>query len=306
MKILIADDDQISRMITKAAVEQSGHECIVAVDGDSAWQLYKEHSPEAVVTDLMMPGLNGLDLCRAIRAAEEDRYTYVILVTSHGSRKDVLAGMEAGADDYVTKPLDPFSLHIRLLAAQRITSLHADLARYRSALSEQARTDPLTKLHNRLKLAEDLGALHSGGVTGHNYCLAMVDVDNFKSYNDIYGHQAGDAALVAIASTLASEVRKSDAVYRFGGEEFLLVLRDQEAPGARMVMERVRSAVQSLRIEHSGDPDGVLTISAGISAFTDGHRAGTEQLLREADLALYASKASGRNRVSLADALRSE
>ncbi len=115
------------------------------------------------MTDLMMPGLNGLDLCRAIRAAEEDRYTYVILVTSHGSRKDVLAGMEAGADDYVTKPLDPFSLHIRLLAAQRITSLHADLARYRSALSEQARTDPLTKLHNRLKLAEDLGALHSGG-----------------------------------------------------------------------------------------------------------------------------------------------
>ncbi|WP_420178871.1 diguanylate cyclase [Paenarthrobacter sp. TA1.8] len=306
MKILIADDDQISRMITKAAVEQSGHECIVAVDGDSAWQLYKEHSPEAVVTDLMMPGLNGLDLCRAIRAAEEDRYTYVILVTSHGSRKDVLAGMEAGADDYVTKPLDPFSLHIRLLAAQRITSLHADLARYRSALSEQARTDPLTKLHNRLKLAEDLGALHSGGVTGHNYCLAMVDVDNFKSYNDIYGHQAGDAALVAIASTLASEVRKSDAVYRFGGEEFLLVLRDQEAPGARMVMERVRSAVQSLRIEHSGDPDGVLTISAGISAYTEGRRAGTEQLLREADLALYAAKASGRNRVTLADALRSE
>lgn len=306
MKILIADDDQISRMITKAAVEQSGHECIVAVDGDSAWQLYKEHSPEAVVTDLMMPGLNGLDLCRAIRAVDEDSYTYVILVTSHGSRKDVLAGMEAGADDYVTKPLDPFSLHIRLLAAQRITSLHADLARYRSALSEQARTDPLTKLHNRLKLAEDLGTLHGGSMTVYHYCLAMVDVDNFKSYNDIYGHQAGDAALVAIASTLAGQVRKSDGVYRFGGEEFLLVLRDQEASDARIVMERVRQAVQSLRIEHSGDPDGVLTISAGVSAFTEGHRAGTEQLLREADLALYAAKASGRNRVSLADALRSE
>ncbi|KUM35498.1 diguanylate cyclase [Arthrobacter sp. EpRS71] len=300
MKILIADDDQISRMITKAAVEQSGHECIVAVDGDSAWQLYKEHSPEAVVTDLMMPGLNGLDLCRAIRAAEDDSYTYVILVTSHGSRKDVLAGMEAGADDYVTKPLDPFSLHIRLLAAQRITSLHADLARYRSALTEQARTDPLTKLHNRLKLAEDLGTLD------RDYCLAMVDVDNFKSYNDIYGHQAGDAALISIAATLAGEVRKSDAVYRFGGEEFLLVLRDQQADDARIVLERVRSAVQDSRIEHSGDPDGVLTISAGISAFTDGHRAGTEQLLREADLALYAAKASGRNRVSLAGALRSE
>ncbi|MGJ3189275.1 diguanylate cyclase [Paenarthrobacter nitroguajacolicus] len=300
MKVLIADDDQISRMITKAAVEQSGHECIVAVDGDSAWQLYKEHSPEAVVTDLMMPGLNGLDLCRAIRAAEEDSYTYIILVTSHGSRKDVLAGMEAGADDYVTKPLDPFSLHIRLLAAQRITSLHADLARYRSALTEQARTDPLTKLHNRLKLSEDLGNLHRND---HDYCLAMVDVDNFKSYNDIYGHQAGDAALVAIATSLAGAVRKSDAVYRFGGEEFLLVLGEQSTASAGAVMERVRSAVAALRIEHSGDPDGILTISAGVSAFTDGHRAGTEQLLREADLALYAAKASGRNRVTLASAL---
>ena len=301
MKVLIADDDQISRMITKAAVEQSGHECIVAEDGDSAWQLYQENSPEAVVTDLMMPGLNGLDLCRAIRASEEDSYTYIILVTSHGSRQDVLAGMEAGADDYVTKPLDPFSLHIRLLAARRITSLHADLARYRSALAEQARTDPLTKLHNRLKLTEDLYLLHSRD--NHDYCLAMVDVDNFKSYNDIYGHQAGDAALVAIATTLAREVRKADAVYRFGGEEFLLVLHDQSPATAAAVMERVRSTVHALRIEHSGDPDGVLTISAGVSAFTDGHRAGSEQLLREADLALYAAKASGRNRVTLADAL---
>lgn len=290
-------------MITKAAVEQSGHECIVAVDGDSAWQLFKEHSPEAVVTDLMMPGLNGLDLCRAIRAAEEDRYTYVILVTSHGSRQDVLAGMEAGADDYVTKPLDPFNLHIRLLAAQRITSLHADLARYRSALTEQARTDPLTKVHNRLKLSEDLGDLQDGS---RGYCLAMVDVDNFKSYNDIYGHQAGDAALVAIAATLTGEIRASDAVYRFGGEEFLLLLREQTAATAEKVMERVRSAVHDLRIEHSGDPDGVLTISAGISAFKDGRRAGTEQLLREADLALYAAKAAGRNRVALADSFHAE
>ncbi|MBU8868251.1 GGDEF domain-containing protein [Paenarthrobacter aromaticivorans] len=304
MKVLIADDDQISRMITKAAVEQSGHDCIVAVDGDSAWDLYQEHAPAAVVTDLMMPGLNGLDLCRAIREREQDTYTYVILVTSHGSRKDVLAGMEAGADDYVTKPLDPFNLHIRLLAAQRITSLHADLAKYRTALTKQARTDPLTKLHNRLKLTEDLGQLHSRSDRySRDYCLAMVDVDNFKRYNDIYGHQAGDAALVAIASTLAGEVRQSDGVYRFGGEEFLLVLREQTAAGAEVVMERVRAAVHALQIEHSGDPDGILTISAGVSAFADGHRAGTEQLLREADLALYAAKASGRNRVTLASTL---
>ncbi|MCF3137999.1 diguanylate cyclase [Paenarthrobacter sp. AR 02] len=307
MKVLIADDDQISRMITKAAVEQSGHECLVAVDGDSAWELYLAHAPEAVVTDLMMPGMNGLDLCRAIRSSEDDNYTYVILVTSHGSRKDVLAGMEAGADDYVTKPLDPFNLHIRLLAAQRITSLHSDLAKYRTALSNQARTDPLTKLHNRLKLTEDLGELHNpAGNTPKDYCLAMVDVDNFKSYNDIYGHQAGDAALVAIAATLAREVRETDGVYRFGGEEFLLVLGEQSEETAAVILERVRSAVHGLQIEHSGDPDGVLTISAGVAAFDEGHRAGAEQLLREADLALYAAKASGRNRVTLASALTAE
>ncbi|WP_347108289.1 diguanylate cyclase [Paenarthrobacter sp. S56] len=300
MKVLIADDDQISRMITKAAVEQAGHECLVAVDGDEAWDLFQVHQPGAVVTDLMMPGMNGLDLCRAIRAAEDDSYTYLILVTSHGSRNDVLAGMEAGADDYVTKPLDPFNLRIRLLAAQRITSLHADLARYRSALAEQARRDPLTKLHNRLKLTEDLGALQSfNDPNPDDYCLAMVDVDNFKSYNDLYGHQAGDSALAAIASTLAAEVRDTDGVYRFGGEEFLLVLRGQSVEGAGAVMERVRSAVHGLQIEHSGDPDGVLTISAGLAAYNHAHRAGTEQLLKEADQALYMAKATGRNRVSV-------
>jgi signal transduction histidine kinase len=115
-------------MVARAAVEQSGHACITAADGDAAWELYRTHRPHVVVTDLNMPGLDGLSLCRAIRAADKDAYTYLVLVTSHGSRDDVLAGMDAGADDYVTKPLDPFHLRTRLLAAQRVTTLHADLA----------------------------------------------------------------------------------------------------------------------------------------------------------------------------------
>lgn len=302
MKVLIADDDHISRMITKAAVEQSGHDSILATDGDEAWRLYREHHPEAVVTDLSMPGLDGLALCRAIRAAENDSYTYLILVTSRGTRKDVLAGMEAGADDYVTKPLDPFSLQTRLLAAQRITSLHADLARYRAALAEQARTDPLTKLRNRLKLAEDLDHLHTRtDRDGRDFALAMCDVDYFKSYNDIYGHQAGDAALVAIAAALAAQARNGDSVYRFGGEEFLLVLPGQSLATARIVLERATTAVRSLEIEHTGAPSGFLSISVGISAYRDGHRADSEQLLREADLALYTAKAAGRNRVAISE-----
>lgn len=128
LKVLVVDDDPGSLLVAQAAVEQSGHECLTAANGDIGWDLYQRGRPHVVVTDLQMPGMDGLSLCRAIRAAEGDAYTYVVLVTSHGSREDVLAGMGAGADDYVTKPLDPFLLHTRLLAAQRVTALHADLA----------------------------------------------------------------------------------------------------------------------------------------------------------------------------------
>ncbi len=129
MRVLVVDDDPGSLLVARAAVEQSGHECIAAADGDTAWDLYRSHRPHVVVTDLEMPGRDGLSLCRAIRAAEDNNaYTYLVLVTSHGSRDHVLAGMDAGADDYVTKPLDPFFLHTRLLAAHRVTTLHADLA----------------------------------------------------------------------------------------------------------------------------------------------------------------------------------
>ena len=117
MKVLVADDDPGSLMVARAAVERSGHDCLAAADGDQAWALYLEHQPDVVVTDRVMPGMDGLALCRAIREREEDLYTYVVLLTSQGSREDILAGLKAGADDYVTKPLDPFVLQARLLVA---------------------------------------------------------------------------------------------------------------------------------------------------------------------------------------------
>jgi diguanylate cyclase (GGDEF)-like protein len=301
VKVLVADDDPGSLLVAKAAVERYGHECLAAADGDEAWALYLAYQPDVVVTDWMMPGMDGLALCRAIRAREADLYTYIVLLTSQGSRNDVLAGLEAGADDYVTKPLDPFVLHARLLVALRVTTLHADLAHYRKMLAQQARTDPLTGLHNRLKLSEDLERLHARSVRyAEDYCVAMCDVDNFKSYNDIYGHQAGDLALRAVAAALAGQARTTDGVYRFGGEEFLLVLPNQSQLGAKALMERALDSVRDLKIAHSGDPLGQLTLSAGISAFTAENRLDAETLLGEADAALYAAKAAGRNRVELA------
>lgn len=300
MKVLVADDNPGSLLVARAAVERSGHDCLTAADGDEAWALYLEHRPEVVVTDWMMPGMDGLALCRAIRAREVDLYTYIVLLTSQDSRGDLLAGLEAGADDYVTKPLDPFVLHARLLVALRVTTLHADLAHYRKVLSQQARTDPLTGLHNRLKLSEDLEQLHARSQRYMEaYCVAMCDVDNFKRYNDIYGHQAGDLALRAVAEAMVGVARKSDGVYRYGGDEFLLVLPNQSPLSAKAFMERALDTVRELEIVHSGDLLGQLTLSAGISAYTAEHRADSETLLGEADAALYAAKAAGRSRVEL-------
>jgi diguanylate cyclase (GGDEF)-like protein len=298
MKVLVADDDSGSRLVARAVVEKAGHECIIAEDGNAAWKLYEEQRPNVVITDLMMPGLDGFALCRAIRNIESDSYTYLVLLTSHAAHADVLAGMEAGADDYVTKPLDPFTLQTRLIAADRVTSLHAELAGYRSALAAQARTDPLTGLRNRLTMTDDLDVLDKLSERyRQDYSLAMCDIDDFKSYNDLYGHQAGDAAIKVVAGTLANACRGADSVYRYGGEEFLLILPNQSLAGATSTLERARAAVLRLGILHSGSRNGagMLTISAGISANIEGHRVSVERLIHDADEALYLAKASGRN-----------
>lgn len=298
MKVLVVDDDPGSLMVAKAVVEHAGYECLSAADGDTAWELFQLHQPEVVVTDWVMPGMNGLELCESIRRVAEDSYTYLVLLTSFGSQDDVLAGMEAGADDYVTKPLDPFTLRTRLLVARRVTALHAQLGKYRQELTRQARTDPLTHLDNRLKLTEDLDLLHGRSQRyGGRYSLALCDVDYFKSFNDLQGHPAGDDALKLVAKTLAALARDTDGVYRFGGEEFLLILPDQGAADAEVAVERIRSGIESLGIVHVGNPREVLTISAGISTFTADHPVSSGRLLKEADDALYSAKAAGRNRV---------
>jgi diguanylate cyclase (GGDEF)-like protein len=253
----------------------------------------------------MMPGMDGLELCRRIRAAERDSYTYIVLVTSLADRRDVLSGMQAGADDYLTKPLDPFELETRLLAAGRVTALHAELGRYRAELARLARTDPLTGLRNRQGLAEELALLHLRSERyDRNYAVAICDVDFFKAYNDAYGHQAGDEALRSVAATLTAQTRESDGVYRYGGEEFLLILPEQTLPSAVAVMERIRRGVQELGIPHgAGGAGSVLMLSTGIAAFVPGGRTVTsEELLKEADEALYAAKSGGRNAVVAAEA----
>ncbi len=303
MRVLVADDDAGVRLVAKTVVEDLGHECIEAVNGREAWNFYRQHQPNVLVTDRMMPpGLDGLQLCQAVRANERDSYTYIVLLTSLAEHGEVLAGIAAGADDYVIKPLDPFALHLRLLVAHRVTSLHLELSRYRAELSEQAQTDPLTKLNNRLKLTEDLDRLHRGSVRyGRAYSLALCDIDFFKHYNDTYGHQAGDKALQAVAAALARAGRQGEGTYRYGGEEFLVLLPEQGASTASAALERIRGDVQTLGIPHSASSSGVLTVSVGASSFVPGCDTDSDALLRQADVALYRAKAAGRNRVIVTD-----
>jgi len=305
MRILVADDDPTSRLIAQMALRNLGHECDAVSDGAQAWDAYRSHRPDVIISDWSMPGLTGLELCRTIRAQVADGYTYFIMVTSHGNLDEILEGMSAGADDYLVKPLDSEDLQARLVGAARVTSLHRKLAeqqteleRLNDELTAMARRDPLTGLGNRRALDEDLELLEARVTRyGHRYCMALLDVDHFKSYNDTYGHQAGDQILQTVAAQLEAQARGGDALYRYGGEEFLCIFPEQSLSNGFMAVERMRIGLQRLAIPHTDNPLGVLTISAGLAMLDPGHARAASEVLKEADEVLYRAKQLGRNRV---------
>ena len=304
MKILVADDDATSRLVAAATLRSLGHECTVVEDGTAAWAAVKASMPDVVISDWLMPGLTGLELCRLIRSAE--RYVYFILVTGQESHQQIVEGMNAGADDYLLKPLRVDDLEARLIAASRVTAVHRQLteqrnesARLNNRLAAQARSDPLTGLHNRLALQEDLQTIEARVARyDHRYSVALLDIDHFKSYNDLYGHPAGDQALRTVARELNNQSRSGDSVYRYGGEEFLCILVEQSLPDATVALERIRAGIHALGLAHTGNPPyGIVTVSAGVALLDSKHPRSTDEVLQEADEALYRSKQLGRNRV---------
>jgi diguanylate cyclase (GGDEF)-like protein len=305
MRILLAEDDPTSRLVVETALRSLGHECHAVIDGTQAWEAFRSQQPDVVISDSMMPGLSGLELCRKIRAHRSPHYTYFIMVTSRGALHDVLEGMNAGADDYLIKPLDPDDLEARLVAAARVTTLHAQLASQRieleglnHELTVIAGRDPLTGLGNRRALEDDLFHLEAQvSRYGHRYCMALFDVDHFKSFNDTYGHPAGDEILKLVATQLYDHARAGDTMYRYGGEEFLCIFPEQSLATGTLAVERMRTGVERLAVPHAGTPLGVLTISAGMAMLDPGDTRSSSEVLREADQALYRAKLLGRNRV---------
>jgi two-component system cell cycle response regulator len=309
MRILLAGDDPTSRLITQVTLRNLGHDCVTVADGIAAWDAFRLRRPDVVISDWGMPGLSGLQLCRKIRADESGSYTYLIMVTAHRAADQVLEGMSAGTDDYLTKPLDPDDLKARLIPAARVTALHSQMARQRvqlEALNEElitiARRDALTGLGNRRALKEDLEVLEARVTRyGQCYCMALIDVDLFKPYNDTYGHPAGDRILQTVAGQLKAEARGGDELYRYGGEEFLCIFPEQSLATGTIAAERMRQSLEQLAIPHAGNPPtGILTISAGVAVLRAGQTRPVADVLKEADEALYRAKQLGRNRVEAA------
>ena len=290
MDVLIADDDPGTRLLVSAAVEQLGHRCSVAEDGSEAWRRFQTELPDVVITDWQMPGMDGTALAKAIRAHSGSPYAYVVVLTGAADETAARLTMEAGADDLLLKPLDIAQLERKLIAAARVTALHRQM-------HDDARHDALTGLGNRLRLAEDLDAL-CGRVAryGHVYSVALLDLDNFKGYNDGSGHLAGDDVLRAVARALNQQIRSGDALYRYGGEEFVALLPEQPIESAAIAAERLRASVEALALPHPAG--GFVTVSAGVAALTD-PECRPEELFEFADQALYRAKQGGRNRVEL-------
>lgn len=195
MRVLIAEDSRTGRLLLRRAVEALGHTCLVAGDGLAAWELFDQTLPDVVISDWMMPGLQGPDLCQRVRSRPDTPYTYVVFLTVLSGKEHTLVGVQAGADDYLLKLLHPHDLRICLIAAERVVALHRRLAQQTDELErasrelyETARTDPLTRLGNRLRLHEDLALLEARAERyGHTFSAALCDLDAFKAYNDTLG-----------------------------------------------------------------------------------------------------------------------
>jgi len=301
MRILVAQDDLAHCRVLQNLLAKWGHEVEAVCDGDQAWQvLQRPDAPSMVVLDWMMPGMDGIDVCRKLRERKRDLRPYVILLSGKGQKADLIEGISDGADDYVTKPFDPDELRVRILAGERILNLQIESLTIMEALRKQASHDYLTGLPNRATIMDMLRRDFARGPRhGQAVSVVMADVDHFKDINDTFGHQAGDAVLTGVAKRMAVEMRSYEIIGRYGGEEFMAVLSDCDTQGAYAMAERLRRAVEARPFELSTTSVPV-TLSFGVASTAEIRSATQETLLQLADAAMYRAKRAGRNRTECA------
>jgi len=305
LEVLVVDDDPETRDLLARWVTRAGHRCREAKDGQHALALLAAQHADVVISDWEMPGMTGAELCATLRTAVDDEpYTYFIIMTAFDDREHLIAGMASGADDYQRKPVNLDELEARLLSAARVVELHRRLETRTAALLDDttrlfaaSRTDSLTGAGNRLRFDEDVDTMLSRAQRyGHPCSLALCDLDYFKSFNDTLGHVAGDEALRRVSESMRLNLRASDTLYRYGGEEFVVLLVEQSVGDAVRAMDRMRASIERLAIP-CPKTGGALTVSIGVAQVEPVRDHTPDDWIARADQCLYDAKDSGRNRV---------
>jgi len=295
--VLVVDDSAVARKQVEHVLPTKEFSVLQAKTGLEALNLFALHRPGLVITDWLMPDFSGVQLCRRLRASFTDSFTYIILLTSLSEKSNLVKGFEAGVDDYLTKPFEPEELLARVRVGHRFVELHHQIESKNRFLEQLALTDGLTGLPNR-RAIDQWATKQFRGAVRHNFpfWVIMADLDEFKSINDTFGHDAGDAALKAFAEILRLNTRECDICGRIGGDEFLMVITHAQEWGVKLAIERLREQVnaQSLRL---GDHLLAVTASFGIAGFQRGPNLDFGRLISHADVALHSAKRLGRNRV---------
>lgn len=297
MRILIAEDDLTSRTALAGVLKKEGHEVEATCNGAQAWQaLQQPGAPELVILDWMMPEMDGPDVIGRVRALETERQPYILMLTTRGEKSDIIAGLEAGANDYLSKPFDLGELRARIEVGRRMVEMQGALIESREALAHQATHDALTGLLNRRAILDRLNReVSRGRRSGESWAVGMCDIDHFKQINDTYGHQTGDDVLRGFARILGKCLRQYDSVGRMGGEEFLLIAPMTPKADSGVPFKRLCMCISESKIPTRSGMLSV-TVSIGVATATTGSTA--DQILEAADTALYRAKHGGRNRVA--------
>lgn len=296
MKILIADDDPVSRRLLESTLTKLDHTVVAVADGTSAIAaLMEPGAPRLAILDWMMPGADGLAVCRAIRQRQAP-YVYIILLTARDRREDLVEAFDADVDDFLTKPFDKLELRARLWSGERVLGVTERLQQTQEALRIEATHDRLTSLWNRGMILDHVEReVSRARREAAPLSILLADIDHFKRVNDSHGHPVGDVVLTQAAHRMQSVLRSYDAIGRYGGEEFLILLPGTEAAAARHVAERVRAAVKATPIG-AGDLLVPMTVSLGVASMSPTAME-PAVLIQAADVALYRAKAQGRDRV---------
>jgi two-component system cell cycle response regulator len=299
MRVLLADDDDFYRHYVCSALERWGYEIIAVSEGNEAIRILQgAPPPQIAILDWMMPGMNGIDICSHVRQQIKDVYVYIILITSKNQKSDVIAGLNAQADDYLIKPFELEELKARLKSGCRVVSMQTALDQKQQELRHRATHDSLTGIWNRSAILDILNReMDCTRSMTKDLCIALGDVDKFKCINDTYGHETGDAVLVEVVRRMKSALRRYDEIGRYGGDEFLAVMPGVSKQQAFMISERLRMRVAEANF-HFQKTQVSVTLSIGVAAGDD--PGVVNSLFQSVDAALYRAKARGRNCVEVA------